>query len=197
LPYTTRDIAAQFMRQFVEESGALVYRRHGRGPAYRVTQQQAQDFLDQYMRHTRISRIVLFLATVALGGGGALLLAQAEPPPGDETIAAWGGGLVVLLVGLFVWAELHSQTSPARELAATAPVAPAIDRDEWTRTQLEAVPWFNFAILPFMGLFVVWALRDEIGPLHGWGRAIWLVPLAFAVLASVQALRKWRTVRRH
>ena len=175
----------------------LVYRRHGRGPAFRVSEEQAQDFLDRYMRRTRIARLTLFLATIALGGGGAVLLAQADSVPGEGTIAAWAIGMVVLLVGVFVWAEMRNQAYPARELAGSAPVSSAIDKDEWSRTQLEAVPWFNFAILPIMGLFIVWAFRDEVDPLSGWGRAMWLVPAAMATLAGIQAVRKWRvTVRR-
>jgi hypothetical protein len=196
LPYTSGEIAAQFMRQFLRENGILVYRRHGRGPAYRVNDGQVQDFLDRYMRRTRISRLALLLATIALGGGGAVVLAQLGSTPGEGMIAAWAVGLVILLVGVFVWAEMRSLTSPERELANTAPVAPAIDRDEWTRSQLQKVPWINFAILPAMGLFIVWAFREDVHPSQGWGRLIWLIPAAMTALAGVQAVRKWRSARR-
>jgi hypothetical protein len=195
VPYTTRDIAAQFTRQFLEENGTLVYRRHGRGPAYQVTDEQVQSFVDEYMRRTRIARLSLFLATIVLGGGGALLLADVQPLPSDGMIAAWAIGLVVVLVGAFVWAELRSQTSPERVLGGSAPISAEIDNDEWTRRQLEAVPWINFVILPLVGLFIVWAFRDDVDAFGGWGRLIWLVPIAMTMLALVQGLRKWRTAR--
>ena len=183
------------MNQFVREGDGLVYRRHGRGAAYRVTESQAQEFLDQYMRRTRVARVVLFLATIALGGGGALLLTLADPLPSNGSIAAWSVGLVAVLVSVFVWAEMRSQILPERELAQTAPVGPAIDKDEWTRAQLEQVPWINLAILPLMGFFIVWAFRGEVDLYAGWGRVMWLIPAACVLLASVQAVRKWRSRR--
>lgn len=195
MPYTTADIASQFMRQFVEEDGRLVYRRHGRGPAYPVTDMQVEDFLNQYMRRTRIARLSLFLATIVAGGGGALMLAEVDPMPSDGVITAFAVCLIVVLVGVFVWAELRSQTQPERDLSRITPAAPAIDADEWNRRQLEAVPWINFAIPPLMGLFIVWAFRDDVDSLSGWGRLIWLIPIAATALAVVQATRKWRTTR--
>jgi len=192
VPYTTADIANQFLRQFTEEDGALVYRRHGRGPAYRVTDGQTQDYLARYMRRTRIARFALFAATVAFGGGGAWLLAQADPMPSEGVITAWTIGFVAALVALFVWAELRAQTLPHRELSRTAPASPEIDKADWTRHQLKSVPWVNFAIPPIMGLFLVWSLHKEVDLAAGWGRLVWLVPVAFTALAGVQAWRKWK-----
>ncbi|GGD91262.1 hypothetical protein GCM10011515_08650 [Tsuneonella deserti] len=180
------------MRQFSSEGGTLVYRRFGRGPAFPVTEEQVADFLQRYMRETRIARLALLVTTIVLGGGAGPLMAQLPFTPGETAIVLGIVIPVVLLIAAFVVADLRNQSRPERELSVRAPVASAIDADEWSRAQLRQAPWPNFIILPLASAFVVWALRDLVDPLTGWGRLIWLFPAAAIALAVTQGLRKLR-----
>lgn len=194
MPSTAADIASQFMRQFAQESGVLVYRRHGKGAAYRVTEQETADFLARYTRRTRLHRLALVLATVALGVGGALLIDAVRWQPGDAVLAASIIGAVLVLVAAFVWLEMRSLTLPDRVLAARrAPISSALDAREWSRAQLAKAPWINFLIVPLVGFYLPWALNDQVDVMHGWGRLVWLFPLGFVLLAGIQGWRKWRS----
>jgi hypothetical protein len=193
VPYTYTDIANQFMRQFSEEDGALVYRRHGSGPAFRVNQDEVSAFLDTYMRRTRIYRAGMIVLTFGIMGGGVFLLDAIGAHPSEKALTIGIIALITFLVAGYVYLEMRNMTSPDRVLSARrTPVSAAYDSGQWSRTQLEKAPWINFSILPLAGLYIVWALRDEVDSMHGWGRLIWLAPLAFTLLAAIQAWRKWR-----
>lgn len=185
------------MRQFIPDEEGLVYRRHGYGPAYRVTEEQAGDFLAQYMRATRRARAVLLFLTLSAGAASGLLLAQAAASASDAPFAIFAIANVLVLVGGYVWTDLRNQSRPDRELSAgSLSTAPPLEEREWMHAQLAKVPWIHFAGLPLVGLFVVWALRGSIDPFAGWGRLIWLVPAALFLLAASQAGLKWRAIRR-
>jgi hypothetical protein len=194
MPYVsmTSRAPASFMRQFSEESGRLVYRRNGSGPAYAITENQQAEWLDRYVSRSRLHRGLLLVVTLALFGLLAVVLETTGYEPPTAVMAIGSIAAVAILVGTFTWFELRNLHTPARELAGAVPLSDVLDKRDVVRRQLRDIPWINFAIAPAMGLFVVWTFRDDIDPLHGAGLLIWLVPLALATLAGVQAWRKYR-----
>ena len=184
-----------FERQFDEEHGQLVYRRYGKGPAYRVTISQRDELIEGYIRDYRKNHLLMIALLIIVMGGLALGLVLAEADP--ESTIYWLALIIPILfiASWFVWANHLAVTRPARVFARDVPIAPQLSSTQARRKSLSEISYGMLALSPMFGLLIVFLMSDEFNVWAGWGRSIWAVPIAFTALAAVQAFRKWRIDR--
>jgi hypothetical protein len=102
--------------QFGEENGQLVYRRSGKGEAYRITPDRYEDLRAAYIRDYRrlyaiftASVVATMLAVLA----GMVILDVAPDGPGYYVIL---GTTIAVLLAVFVYSNQRALTAPAQLL---------------------------------------------------------------------------------
>jgi hypothetical protein len=185
-----------FERQFSSESGRLVYRRFGKGPAFAVTGEQQEQFRREYVRGCRIMLLVgIILMGGPMVGAAYYLVDRGVPDNAPSGALVMIGATIPSIVAIF-WMSFLLVAAPARQLQDAQPVSPALSRNQYRNRVLSRLDYHHLAALPLLGLGMVWRISRDLDPLHGWGRLSWLIPGSLAVLASVQAYRKYRFEQR-
>lgn len=191
----TKSPPQYFVGQFIAEDGLLVYRRHGTGPAYRITEQQRLDWITGFNRQNRMLQAWLVAAMLIFFGGLLFVLDGSDRQPSNGTLAATGIIASVIFIASFTWLSMRNAVRPARDLAGRAPLAPELDKREWSRSKLRETRWGNFAVAPLAAIFIIWRLSEEFDIWRGWGLFAWLAPIGLVGFAGLQALRKLRADR--
>lgn len=186
-------LVESFERQFGEEDGILVYRRRGTGTAYRVTQAQRESMSDAYMSEARKNHLIMHAVIwlVLLGAIAVMLMSGLEP----DSIWAWAiiGGPLALLTAWFVWANQQAMARPDEQLVRTQPVvAGPLNREDAQKKALSQVSYGQLSLSAIAGLVIVLVGADYFDVWAGWGRLVWIIPVAFVALAATQAFRKHR-----
>lgn len=188
---------AQFASQFTKQDGKLVYRRWSKGPAYAVSPEQrkkwTQDFKKRQLWLWPIFTMLLIAGLAVIIGIDLFLFDETEL---DEPLIFIQ--LAILFVPLMTWTffENHrSFTRPAGDLEREVPVAVALSTEEWRKSYLADISWKNLLFIPPFSFLLVLGAAAEYDIWNGWGRLIWLVPLALCSTCVVQAFRKWRIER--
>jgi hypothetical protein len=182
-----------FERQFSREGGRLVYRRFGKGPAFVVSDEQRERFRSEYVRGCR----TMLLIGIALMGGpmaGAAYYLVDRGVPGPFGFLIMIGATIPSIVAIF-WMSFRLVGAPARQLQSAQPLSPALSRDQYSKRVLSRLDYHHLAVLPVLGLGMVWRQSKDLDPLHGWGRLSGLIPASLALLAGVQSYRKYRFER--
>jgi len=184
-----------FERQFEEENGTLVYRRYGKGAAYRTTDTHKDELVGTYIREYRKNYILtIILSLLAFGCVIPLILVGVRP----EGASFWipFGALFVLIVAWFTWANHRAVARPEQVFSRNAPISSALSPEEARYRKLSQISYGSLALAPLFGLLMVFTMSDKFDVWSGYGRAIWLVPIGFALLSAVQALRKYKADHR-
>ncbi len=176
-----------FSTQFEEDGEAFIYRKNGTGAAYRVTQRERDDFIDDFRRGWRMAVIGIVTATLLLCGALVMMDVDAEGP---------GGYLFgfAICVPVFLWTK-RLYAAPEARLQNRRVLARAMTADESRHHALSQISYAQLACAPLAGLLIVTMTSSEVDVTQGWGRTVWLVPIALTVLAVVQARRKTRPTR--
>jgi hypothetical protein len=181
--------------QFGEENGHFVYRRSGKGEAYRITQEAYEDLRAAYIRQYR--RTYLLFMALTLTALSAILAGMMMLDVPSDSLAFYVilGATIAPLIALFVHMNHRATTAPARLFEREIPVAPALDREERRRRALGRISYGQLLLAPVVGLVLLFSLSDDVDIWSGAGRLAWLIPAGFSLLAAVQAWRKFEVER--
>jgi hypothetical protein len=187
-------ILAAFERQFGVENGQLVYRRYGKGAAYRVTDEQRSLWKKQYRRRALLAQWGL------LGGIGLIAIAltwYSVSTSTDPDSLAVGGtmfGATLLLIIAFFLANKRAMTWPERQLERETPLSTPLDPETARRKFFARLSFRQMAMAPLLavGLIALQRGRAFLDPLHGWGLLGWLFVGGVSLLACLAAYRKWQ-----
>jgi hypothetical protein len=180
-----------FERQFSDEGGILVYRRYGKGTAYRVSEAQREEMTAQYLRDFRKSYLIMIALIWFVLGLSVVFLVASNTEPDDDTFWIIAPPLVLVTIW-YVWRNRRDTLRPERELSRSTPVGPALSRVDAKRKALSQVSYGKLASAPFLGALGVLVMAKHFDPWTGFSRLVWLFPAAITTLAGVQAYRKFR-----
>jgi Flp pilus assembly protein TadD len=181
-------IRQTFADQFEQDGKNFFYRRSQKGEAIRVSAEERNKFIDEFDRNVRRANWIIYAGlTLVLGGIIAFSLLRGSDL--SQVAVFVGIGLVMIPYSAYYrWAW----AAPARELAGRTPVARERTPDEVRRLRFERMKYGQLAAAAFGGLIIPFVGASRQNVFSGWGR-LWLVlGGAFALLAVVQAFRKWR-----
>ena len=181
--------------QFGEENGQFVYRRFGKGEAYRITEDYFEELRAAYTRDYRRIYAAFMAGTVAIllaSAAGIAILNVAPDGLGAYSVLAI---ILAALVALLMYANQRAVTAPARWLERDVPVALPLDPQEHRRRSLSRISYRQLLLAPVLGLVVLFSVSDDVDIWSGAGRLAWLVPAGFTALAAFQAWRKFNVER--
>jgi len=181
--------------QFGEESGHLVYPRPAKGEDYRISREIQEELRTAYIRQYRRIDLVFMALTVAtlvvIMAAMMMLDVEADGP----AFYAILGAAVGPLIALFVYMNHRATIAPARLFEREIPVAPALDAQEHKRRALGRISYGQLLLAPFIGFVLLFSFSDDVDIWSDTGRLAWLIPAGFALLAAVQAWRKFEVER--
>jgi peptidoglycan/LPS O-acetylase OafA/YrhL len=181
-----------FEDQFEPDVEGYLYRRSQKGPPIRVTADERQRFIDEYIVRLKRGTWVL---TGALILGIAIWIwwsVENDVELQDWAIYAGIAGFVAFLIPYFMWVW----GAPARELARRTPVGNARSTAEVRRRFLVRTSYGQLAAAAFGGAVLPFTLLGEHDVLRGWERIWLIIGGALVLLCAMQAFRKWRYERR-
>ena len=179
----------RFVDQFEWDDGDFLYRYRNVGPAYRVTTDERDDFIEAYDRWERWLLPIAFALSIGLLAILFIMLPPLAPGRGNVT---WGVSSPVLGFTARWFGELLAFDAPRRKLQDRSPVAPALPDADRRRIALDRISVLNelfsaiaiTALIAFMIFMTTWPARPiELLLIVGCG--------AMVVWSLVQATRKW------
>jgi len=150
------------------------------------------DYVRQYRKNHAF--MIASIWTILLSMVVVIALSDAQPT--DSTLWWTLTPLFVLVMLWWVWTNQRAIVRPERELARSAPVSSALTKDEAQEKALSQISYGGLATIPFAGLLIVVLAMRYFDVWTGWGRLVWLAPIAFLGLAARQAMRKYRLENR-
>ncbi|MFW2351471.1 hypothetical protein [Qipengyuania sp.] len=181
-----------FSDQFSGDEHGLVYRKHQKGPAYRVSEAERDMFVANFGKRIRFATWIIVPATIGLIP--LLLWLFPDVDSGVAQAAMWIGIAVILVpfMAIYYWAW----NAPARELEGRTPESASLTKDEARALTFAKITYGQLALAALLGAGLVWKMSGKFDVLHGWG-LIWpAFGALLIVVAGIQAIRKWHFDRR-
>jgi hypothetical protein len=182
-----------FASQFERSGKGFIYRYNRRGRAIRVSAAERDAFVADFRRGYRLLIAGLCVAVVATFAVVSALGGLSDPF--DPVMFVLGfAGIAMAFIGGIAWSTLRLLRTPERALANLME-GEARSREEMRRITLASFTYQQLALIA-VASFAAFGFRPWMrGALQGWG-LLWLAPgAALAILAAVQAFRKWRMER--
>jgi Flp pilus assembly protein TadD len=175
-----------FLDQFEPDKDAFIYRRSQKGEAIRVTASERDRFIDDFELSLRRSKWIIFAGIAILIGGelAVSFLDERAPSPVVIYVGVALTFIPYLAHHRFAWA------APSRELAGRTPIARERSRDEVRRLQFKRISYGQLGLAALFGLALPFIVTPT--PLSGWSRSWLAAGAGIALVAGVQAFRKWR-----
>jgi hypothetical protein len=185
-----RQPASPFARQFGEEGGQLVYRKHQKGPAVPVTEAERDAFIKRF--HRSLWRLMWLVVPALLAL--AFIYVSTQPPDAYTRMEDQPGAYVSITLAImgFVAAQYRLYGAPMRELKDRPPVAPALTKAEALAVRARQVSWAQIVIPLLLAVALVLSKASDPAAPAGW-RWFWALfgaaILAVAVRSTYIKLR--------
>ena len=176
-----------FADQFATDPLGCVYRKGQKGPPFRVSELERDEFIAKFNKRIRYAIWSIFPATVALILVLVWLTPNSDSPVADLAIWAGIGAILLPFMVIFYWAW----NSPSHELRSRKPEGAALTKEEAHELAFSKITYGQLALAAAMGAGLVWKMSLERAVLHGWG-LIWLIFGGGSIaVAALQAIRKF------
>jgi len=187
-----------FAEQFEPNGEGYLYRRSRKAAGIRVTSEERDRFVREFVDKLRGSQWVLYAATGILMIG-LVVLAKSRSAISLSSVPSLIGIVAAALVLSIPYAARCWWIfgAPARELRGRAPVVAKRSPEEIRDYRLEKLTWGHLGLATLVSAFLALprVRREQLFP--GWNHFAFWTAMVLFVLVAIQAFRKWRFDRRN